>query len=371
MTAVRTLPAESVHATSDDDSGEIAVATFRGTTSELQAFVERTWCDTYSGKMAFPVWSSDYFDWQFAQHDSQPDRRLAVYRSSRLLGVLAGAGCRFQTPKEVLSGAHWSWLSVDSAVRGRGLAKLLDKRRFDIERSVSSDLVVSYRFTGSRHSLAERPSMRFPLKKFHNRIGFWARPLDCDRLRSWNINRVESALTRITAPVLPKLAASDYSGALRNFHAGDIGDCVALMQRETQRHALAILWDEKSLRHQLAGSPVTQTLVAETNGSAGGFINYHILPFQGRTREPVGVIDIVAIRELSPARQQALLLAALRQMRDQGAILALKLRCGDVSPRAMLRAGFIPRLPDSHVVLQWTNVARAIPRRGTLHVLWR
>ena len=73
-----------------------------------------------------------------------------------------------------------------------------------------------------------------------------------------------------------------------------------------------------------------------------------------------------------PARRQAALLtSALGLMREQGAILALKLRSGDVSSALMLATGFTPRLPDSNLVLQWTQSVRPMPRHKPIHLLWR
>ena len=116
---------------------------------------------------------------------------------------------------------------------------------------------------------------------------------------------------------------------------------------------------------------ISQTVVAEVSGTIKGFINFHVLPFQGRTREPIAIIDIMAMQNLSSTMQRALLKAALVNMRQQGAILAMKLRCGDEPKLSLLRTGFIPRLPDSVLVLQWTKQLQTIDRRKAIHVLWR
>ncbi|MEQ9407119.1 MAG: hypothetical protein RIK87_05310 [Fuerstiella sp.] len=346
------------------------VETFRGATSELQAFVESTWSEAYTGRMTFPVWSEQYFDWQLGPRGDEPDRRLAVIEDGRPVAVLLGAPCYLQTPTATFHGSNWSWLSVAKTHRGRGLAKTLDEARVDLERRDDSELIVSFRYTGSRHSLAERPSQRFPLKRFHSRRGFWARPLHGNRLHRWNLNRTEGLLSRLATPLMPRAKWLAVDG-IRLFDRGDLEACQEAAVKQFEHCVLRVRWDTVSLRHQLSESPISQTVVAEHGGKVRGFVNFHILPFQARTREPVAVIDLICVNQLPARRQAALLTSALGLMREQGAILALKLRSGDVSSALMLATGFTPRLPDSNLVLQWTQSVRPTPRHKPIHLLWR
>ena len=347
-----------------------AVEPFRGTNGELQAFIEQTWSKAYMGTMSFPIWSTEYFDWQLSPRDGEPDRRLAVYDNDRVVAVLVGVPATFCTPSATFRGAHWSWLSVAASHRGCGLATLLDEARVQLEHEAGSELIVSYRFIGSKHSLAEKPSARFPLKVFHSRLGFWARPLDGRRLQGWNLDRTEGFLSRLVSPCLPAANLSQ-TGSVRMMKTSDLDDCKAVAERHFNDTALADRWDERVLEHQLAGSPVAQTVVVEHDGKVQGFVNYHVLPFAGRNREPVAIVDMICAKLLPARLQSQLLKGALATMRDQGAILALKLRCGDVSPTLLFRSGFLPRLADSSLVLQWTQSVREIPRHQPLHLLWR
>lgn len=351
-------------------SGQFVVEPFCGSNDSLQSFVVSTWSEAYAGKMTFPVWSKDYFDWQFAARNGEPDRRLAVYDDGRLVAALLGTPANFKTDSMAFHGAHWSWLSVARSHRGYGLATLLDEARVELEKKAGSDLIVSYRFTGSKHSLAEQPSNRFPLKKFHSRIGFWARPLDGKRLQKWNPDRVEGFLSRLTAPLLPAVNVAAGAG-IRSFERDDLDDCLKVTEQHSRNSALCIDWDGSTLLHQLNGSAVPQTIVAVHDGHVRGFLNFHLLPFQGATLEPVAIIDMICVSLLPAGIQSALLKQALQLMRDQGAILALKTRCGDVPSSLLFRAGFIPRLPDSTLVLQWTQSVQNIPRNRPLHLLWR
>ncbi len=343
------------------------------TSEQLQTFVEDTWTEAYRGRMAFPVWTAEYFDWIRASSDAS-NRCLCVYDQRELVAVLLGVQSRFQTPHSGFSGGHWSWLSVAKSHRGRGLAKRLDATRVDLEKAARSDLIVSYRFVGSRYSLAERESRLFPLKKFHQRLGFWARPLDGHRLHQWTINRAEGLLSRLVMPVLPSVKWTGANGGgngIRLFHHGDLADCVQAAATQFRDCVLKVRWDKSSLRQQLTGSAISQTVVAEHQGRVQGFINFHILPFQARTRELVAVVDLICVNQLPARQQRALIKNALGLMRDQGAILALKIRCGDVSAPLMLATNFTPRWPDSSLVLQWTRSVQRIPKRRPIHVLWR
>lgn len=351
----------------------LCVRPYKATSEQLQTFVEDTWTEAYRGRMAFPVWTAEYFDW-IRSASNASNRCLGVYDQQKLVAVLLGLQSKFQTPNSGFSGGHWSWLSVAKSHRGRGLAKRLDATRVDLEKAARSDLIVSYRFVGSRYSLAERESHLFPLKKFHQRLGFWARPLDGDRLHQWTINRAEGLLSRLVMPVLPAVnwtGSNSGSNGIRLFHHGDLADCARAAATQFRGCVLKVRWDKSSLRQQLMGSPISQTVVAEHQGRVQGFINFHILPFQARTRELVAVVDLICVNQLPARQQRALIRNALGLMRDQGAILALKIRCGDVSAPLMLATNFTPRWPDSSLVLQWTRSVQRIPKRRPIHVLWR
>ena len=371
MSTVSNSSAGNLPHTRADGCSDYSVETFRGTNSELQEFLERVWSDAYSGRMAFPVWSKEYLDWQFAECVGEPDRRLAVYESGQLAAVLLGTPHRFRDAANTYRGAHWSWLTVDAAFRSKGMATALDCGRVALERQAGSDLIVSYRFTGSRHSLAEKPSSRFPLKQFARRVGFWVRPLDMRRLQKWNVNSSEAFFSGLLAPFVRECKSGNGCRLVESMDQRDVNDCLHVLQAQTRNHALSIDWNAQSLRHQLLGNALSQTVVAEHDGRIKGFVNFHVLPFQGRTREPIAIIDLMSLNQLSSGYQKTLLETALANMRQQGAILAMKLRGGDESRLTLLRSGFIPRQPDSSLVLQWTKSARQIHKRKPVHLLWR
>ncbi len=370
MSNASPFSADATTAEKDERYAELCVETFRGSNRDLQSFLESIWSDAYAGRMAFPVWSEEYLDWQFASQDGQPDRKLAIYEAGKLAGVLLGTPHRFRSSEKIFHGAHWSWLTIDPTFRGKGLACLLDRERVALEKRAGSDLIVSYRFTGSRYSLAEKPSSRFPLKQFARRVGFWVRALDMRRLRAWNVDSTEAFLSGLLAPFVREIKSGTGCRPAEHFDTNELTDCLQLLRQQTQNHALAIDWDTQSLRHQLCGG-AGQTVVAELAGKVKGFINFHILPFQGRTREPIAIIDIMSLNQLPSRLQRSLLRTTLATMRQQGAILAMKLRSGDEPTSSLLLSGFIPRLPDSSLVLQWTEAVHHLDKRKSVHLLWR
>ncbi|MEP3481669.1 MAG: hypothetical protein ABJZ55_20670 [Fuerstiella sp.] len=359
------------------NGSEVSVRLFTEGNARFQQFVQQAWSDAYLGKMAFPVWSAEYFDWQF-NLDQNPNRRLAAYIGDQLVGVLAGSEAEFRTScGKIFSGAHYSWLSVSSAFRGHKIAPLLDAARVAHEQSLNSDLVVSYRFHGSKHSLAERPSASLgkksttiSAKQLNRRMGFWARPLHPTALRKWNHNLVEGWMAQLAAPVLPKVRHSQ-SAEVRSFRTEDLAACHRLVTDQQAEFVISNHWSERRLQWQLSGHPVSQTVVAEDEGLVSGFVNFHVLPFQGRTLQPIGIIDLCCCGQLSFKRRRQLLNEVLHRMNQQGAILALKSRTADVSARLMLQTGFSPRPADSALVFQWVGDAKQISSSGAVRLLWR
>ena len=350
----------------------VLIDTYRGSPDELAAFVNRVWEHSYAEKMTFPRWTPEFFQWQFRIGEREnPQNLLAACEGETLVGVLLGADYSFRSPAGIHSGSHWSWLSVHPEHRGKGIAKALDEERVRRQRAAGSRLVVSYRYVGSRHSLAERPDRNSPSKKFHRKVGFWARVLNPPRFSRWNSNRLEGWLARLAAPMahVPRTTSSD--SIIREFATEDLDACLRLVAASYSSMMLAIHWDRDLLRHQLCGSPVGQTLILEENGSISGLVNFHILPFQDRSVENVGLFDLIAFGEGSVKSQVRLINAALTRMVTQDVILALKIRCGDAAVWPMIRARFIPQPAESFLVLQWIGDPVEIPSTAPVHVLWR
>jgi GNAT superfamily N-acetyltransferase len=350
----------------------ITIDTYRGSSRELADFVTSVWSHSYAGKMTFPRWTEEFFDWQFRlATDSERLNLIAAYDGSRLAGVLLGTDYSFRTLAEVFGGSQWSWLSIDPGYRGQGISRALDQERIRRMTASGSRLIVSYRYFGSVHSKAERPRAGVNDQKFNRKIGFWARVIDANRFASWHWNAIEGWLAKLAAPFtgIPTRAMNNPS--IRPYDVSDLEACLRLAREANGSTKLSIDWDRTTLQHQLNGHPISQTLVSTEKDQIEGFINFHVLPFQARRVENVAVIDMIVCGRMPSRRRVDLLNAALARMQQQNVVLALKLRCGDSPAWPLVRTHFVPKLPDSHLVLQAVTQPLKIPTTGSLHLLWR
>lgn len=322
--------------------------------------------------MTFPCWNRSFFEWQF-RITEQSDRQnlIAAYEGSQLAGVLLGTSYPFRSTNERLPGSQWSWLSIPDQFHGRGIAKLLDQERIVRQRSDGSKLIVSFRYIGSRHSRAERPHQDSRDNKFNRKIGFWARVIDPARFARWHWQPLDAWLSRLAAPFMHIPATANFDPQVRSFLETDLNQCVELCTAAYSPLSLSIAWDHDSLRHQLYGSQITQTVVLQENGQVTGFANFHLLPFHARTVETVAIIDLIVLNRASPAGRIRLLNGALSRMQQQGAVLALKLRSGDTPAWPLWRTHFIPKPADSLLVLQGVEQTIDVARSASIHILWR
>jgi len=355
----------------------LEIRTYDGTIDDLVDFVNQVWSQAYANKMTFPYWNRAFFEWQF-RSSVQADRRnlIAAYDGTQLAGVLLGTSYPFRSTNGLRGNSHcqgsqWSWLSIPDQFHGRGIAKMLDEERITRQRSNGSKLIVSFRYIGSRHSRAERPHRDSRDNKFNRKIGFWARVIDPSRFARWHWQALDGWLSQLAAPLMRIPAESSSDPQVRSFVESDLSQCVELCTAAHLPLALTIAWDHDSLRHQLCGSEVVQTLILEEQGAVTGFINFHLLPFHARTVEPVAIIDLIVINRASPAGRLKLLNSALSRMQNQGAVLALKLRSGDLPAWPLWRTHFIPKPADSLLVLQGIEQPIDVPKSAAIHVLWR
>lgn len=81
---------------------------------------------------------------------------------------------------------------------------------------------------------------------------------------------------------------------------------------------------------------------------------------------------MIEIDSYTSARdQRGLINTALVRMRDDGTILALKLRTGDVAATTMLMTGFLPRPTDSYQMIHWLTQLDSNTTQGQQQFLWR
>lgn len=348
---------------------------FEGSPEELSEFVVATWNRAYRGKMPVPQWSADYFRWQLRLDEPDSRRRLvAAYDGDRLAGVVLHFPMTFEMKGERFEAAQASWLSVSSDYQGQGVAKKLQQHSSAVLRADGRRFQLGYGYFGSRFSLGLKfwRKMEGTTTSFVKPVGLWARVLDPRRAAAWNLHRWESWLTRLAAPLIPPPPRRHPSGVvIRPIESTDVDRCVELADRATQHCDLRLIWDGKRLARQLGITGYGQALVAVERGKIQGCIGFHVLPILGRTVEPVGVIDLIFVSELSAAARRELLNSVLVQLRDAGAIVALKLRSGDCPARTFLDWGWVWKPADSHVMITWAEKPAPLPPLHRLHLLWR
>jgi GNAT superfamily N-acetyltransferase len=349
----------------------IEIRTFEGTPRELEAFVSSVWTGSYAGRMAFPLWSADYLDWQLDLGSSR-DFAVAAYDGERLAGVILACSFDFRTPTGVRGGILSSWLSIDPAYRGQGLVGRLKAEQARRLAERGGSYVFAYRYVGSRHSLSKPPtdadmhSGEWTTRK----VGFWVRILDSRRAVAWSVDRASRVMTRLGSPFVLAPRVPKSSVNIRAYEPRDLTACLEVITWPNLGKSFAIEWTVERLgRH--CGGAFGQCLVAERDGEVRGFISFHVLPFQGRTVERVGIVDIIAIDRLSGRERRAMIGSVLQHISADGGVLALKLWTGDAPVGAMLMSGFVPLSRDSYEALRVIDQSPQVALRGRQQILWR
>lgn len=363
---------------------------FDGSLEEFSQFVIATWESTYLGKMPVPQWSAEYFDWQLRL--SEPENRnhlFAAYDGTQIAGALAMFPATFELHGKRISGAQGSWLSISNDYRGQGIAKDLHIASRKQLQQEERDVMLGFKYFGSRRSLGINFWKKMQQQKNTmpaGEIGFWARVIDPRRAAKWNLNFWESKLTALATPVTfaPKVATLP-NFSIRPVTSTDLPACAALAQSASTKCDLRLVWSEAELEHQFglkssqADGPVDCTsvkhlasgLVAEKDGKVCGCISYHVLPIRGQCVEPVGIIDLVFVDQLTRREQVALVNAALEQMQKAGAILALKTRTHDYPKGLFLRWGWVGKPAETQILLSWVDQSQEFSPVKSHQVLWR
>jgi len=349
------------------------IRTLEESPEELAAFVTGTWRADYGGRMVTPLWSAEYFDWQLELSKS-PDRRqvLGAYRGTELIGALPGVHQTYLVGGEQRSGLLSSWLTVARPHRGAGVVRALKEEQSRRLQEGGGELILSYRYHGTRDSLADRPKKSEGDNFFASRwVGNWVRLLDARRAAGWYLNGGDRWLTRLGHRLLGKLESRDPPVTVREVCEEDLEPCLQLLSRAAAGATLAIAWDKASLRHQLMGGGPARGLVACREDQIVGLMSYHLLPHLARTEEPLGMIDLLVMDLDRHRHRMDFLKAALKHIQNEGAILAVKMNLGDLRTLAMVDSGFIPRRRDSLEVLRWLTPQAHTSLQGRQLVLWR
>ena len=353
----------------------LEVRSYEGSPEELAKFVVSQWTASYGGRMAVPDWSADYFRWQLRMDEPEQRRHLiAAYDGAQLAGVVPHFPMQFSLDGEKFSASQASWLSVAPEFRGQGVAGKLIQGSRAIHRELGLRFQLGFAYYGHQSSQAPKFWLRSQTTTTAaiRKAGFWVRVLDSPQAAKWNLSTFQRWVTKLTSPVstVPRICSRP-NLLIRPAEQRDLPRCLLLAEKSTRHCDLRLIWDSDSLNRQLGLSGFSQALVAEEDGELRGCITYHILPITGRRKAPVGILDLVLVSELSRPARIELLNSVLLSLKQQGAIVALKLRVGDYPRSLFMGLDWLFRPSDSHVLVTWAGEPQSLPRLGRIHVLWR
>lgn len=345
----------------------IEIRPFEGSIDELQAFITSVWRSTYKGNFPLPLWTSDYFQWHFPlTSQEQRDLIVCAYDGTELVGTMPCFPVTYNVQGEAVPGTQSSWFSVAASHRRLGVGRQILKQVVQTHLGMEREACVGFKFIGSRISIGPR------FWKAHEnlqQVGFMARILDYDKARKWNPVRWEAAMLPFIRPFAGNVKPGRTNPKVREFREEDLPTCLELMKGVTQSVSWGLIWDEQSLRRQLEAGLDRGALVYCEGDRVVGLISYHILPFLGRTEERAAVLDLMAFGSMPVADQRAFIRDALAELASRGAIVALKMRFGDVSISPLMTTGFLWQLPNS-ITTQIITEGR-LPRASRTHLLWR
>lgn len=354
----------------------VEIRAFEGTAEELSEFAVSTWKSSYTGTVPVPNWTADYFRWQL-QADTTGDRRhlMAAYDGSKCAGIVLCAPYQFELEGRQIAGSQASWLSVHSDYRRQGIAGRLKKGAMQSSRDQGQQFQIGFVFHGAKQSIGPRfwlnkKRMTSVGQSIGSHLGFWARALDAQRLAEWSVDAKERLLAKISRPFVGPPKVSSVAGTvIREFREEDLPRCVELANQATQHCDFRLLWDTTTLKRHLEG--FGQCLVCVQKDIIEGFVAYHSLVFSGLCDARVGIIDLVCVSQLNRSSSAALLDSVLVDLQQAGAIVALKLRCGDYPRSLFWRWGWSPAPAHSHTLFSWVNKPIVHAPIKHCHLLWR
>jgi len=350
----------------------IEIRTFDGDPAELAAFCTTVWKERYRDKMPVWHWTGPFMDWElFSDEPGARDFLVAAYEKGRLVGAHPNKPVDYHWRGQPMRGTAGAFFSVDPTYESQGvsLKLVLEQRRRHRERQVP--LSTGYLILGARAAMGKEFWLRLKAVQVVGKLGLWTRMIDHRALTAFSFSVRDRWATRIAGWFQGRPRPPQDRAGIRPYRETDLGECLRLVNQLSAASEFGIVWNETSLARQLKFKDVPRTIVAEQNGRVAGFVNYFLQTFIGRRDIVVGVIDLLAVDELLPARRTDLLQAALCEMVDAGCHVAVFLRVPGQPNGLLARAGFIPEPADHYYVAQSMMPGAPTVKTHRIHAILR
>ncbi len=349
----------------------LEIRTYDGDAGPVDRLMNDVWTPEYQGTVPVARWGERLIDWQLlAEELGGRDYLVAAYDQAKLVGILFAEPFRFSLRGRETCGTIGRHLTVHPDCRSQLVAfQLLSEfRKRHIDRGYKFCLGFSLGgvttpsgafWTGLRKAMPELTSNL-------GRIGYWVRILDASAVARWSKSSFERYGTRALGLVQGVPKPRHGRQAIRPYCPEDLPDCLRLTRNVLNKVDLGYSWTSAQLGHQLHYKDVARTIVAENNGSVGGFVNYYLLDCWANGLLRVAMIDLLTLDDLESAAATTLLTMTLAQMAAEGAQLVLLLRLRPWPWRPLLAAGFVP-LPTDHSVV-CVHMDPSFSSRGIRHL---
>jgi hypothetical protein len=350
----------------------IEVRTFDGDAAELATFCTTSWRKRYEGRMAVPLWSPSFLEWELLGDDhAQREFLVAAYDRTKLVGVLPARPARYQLNGRPVSGTWGSFFGVDPEYENEGVSLKLNLEQRRRHRLHGAEVLMGFVYVGSSASMGKDFWLKQRSLKIIRKLGLWARLIDHRAVSDFEYSARDRWATRAFGWFQgPPKPPHDRAG-IRPFRREDLADCLRLARALAGSAEFGYEWSEAALLRRLSHGNVPRTLVAEEQGRVAGFLNYCHLELLGRRKVTAAVIDLLSLGELSARRQKDLLRATLCQMADEGCHLALLLRISGYPVWPLTAAGFIAQPAEHYYVAQSMGRDLFTAPVRQLHVHWR
>jgi predicted N-acetyltransferase YhbS len=326
----------------------VEIRSFDEPPDRMKTFIRSVWQTAGEGRVATPLWSGEYLDWQFFDNPlAQRDYIIAAYDGDRIAGAFLAVDGQFRTESETLRGSWGSWLTVAPEYRSQFVAPQLVAEMCDRHRKRGASLILGYGYpTGMGMSIEfwEALARAAPdVVTIGPAVPTWVRVIDFRKAMQASLSTLDTLKYGVLGGVTAWRLNPTVEPAIRPFRPADTQGCLSLVEEATQRLAFTFVWDADRLRRQLYYDSVSETLVAQNGDRLEGFINFHWLGLTGREHLRIAIIDHLILRPNSVARVGgSLLRAAMNHMDAAGAAAAIVLQCPILPRWILLRSGFVP-----------------------------